>query len=128
MMSEAKAVKLGHDDCLAILRDPSTRNILEKLGYEYSVRGQDEYRKERPNIVPALVDAIVAELQRCPVFPTKFLNALPEIGVYIQWRDGDFVVMDIDKPSVWMEHVFPTAERAARVYVGKILDPYWLKE
>jgi hypothetical protein len=57
-MSEPREIKLGHDDCLEVLDNPSTQNILEKLGYEYSDRGLSEYRKENPNIVPALVQAV----------------------------------------------------------------------
>jgi len=126
-MTNPKGIALGHGDCLAILDNPSTQNILEKLGYEYSDRGLSAYRADRPNIVPALVAAIVRELNQHPVFPPQYREALPQVGVYIRRRGTEFILMDIDKPSVWQDHAFPTAEGAAHGYVRKILDDYWLK-
>lgn len=118
---------LSHEDCLELLANPSTQMILEKLGYEYSAQGLAKYRKTRPNFVPALVQAIATELQTHPIFPLKFRGRLPETGVYIRKQDGAFVLRNIDKPSVWSEYAFPTAERAARGYVQTILDSYWLQ-
>jgi hypothetical protein len=122
-----KGTTLGHEDCLAILDNPSTQNILERLGYEYSDCGLSAYRADRPNIVPALVGAIARELGQHPVFPPKYRDALPQVGIYIRKQGAEFILMDIDKPSVWQDHAFPTAEGAARGYVRKVLDDYWLK-
>jgi hypothetical protein len=118
---------LSHKDCLELLADPSTENILKKLGHEYSDRGQSEYRKIRPNFVPALVKAITAELQHHQIFPPRYRDSLPQTGIYIRNQGDAFVLMNIDKPSVWTEYAFPTPEGAARGYVQMILDSYWLK-
>jgi hypothetical protein len=118
---------LSHDAAMELLANPSTQNILEKLGYEYSDRGLAEYRKTRPNIVPALVQAIVRELRSHPVFPTRFEIRLPDCGFYIYKQGDDFVLMDMEKPSIWTEQAFPTREGAARGYVRKLLDSYWLR-
>src|ERR1700691_4916110 len=90
-MSQPREIKLGHNDCLEVLHNPLTQNILEKLGYEYSDRGLSEYRKEDPNIVPALVQAVVTELERHPVFPPRYRDVLPQVGVYIDpyWLKSD---------------------------------------
>jgi hypothetical protein len=117
----------SHEECLKLLANPSTRNILEKFGYEYSDSGMSEFRKIRPNIVPVLVQAIVIELEHHPVFPPSARSTLPEVGLYIQRRADGFAVMDIDKPSFFEEHVHSTPEGAARSYVFKLIDPYWLQ-
>jgi hypothetical protein len=119
--------ELSHGDCLALLANPSTQNILEKLGYEYSDRGLSEFRKTRPNIVPTLIAAILAELELHPVFPLSSRDRLPDCGKYITKTGNNFVLMDIDKPSVWVEYVFVTPEEAAHGYIRKVLDPYWLQ-
>jgi hypothetical protein len=115
----------SHSDCLSILANPTTQNILERLGYEYSDRGHAEYRKTRPNIIPSLAQAIVAELQMNPIFPPQ--HRPPEVGVYIHKLPNGFALIDIDKPSVREEDIHPTAEGAARGYVRKVLDDYWLE-
>jgi hypothetical protein len=124
---EQMVAELSHGDCLALLANPSTQNILEKLGYEYSDRGLSEFRKARPNIVPTLVRAIVAEMELHPIFPPSSRDRLPECGKYISKTGGNFVLMDVDKPSVWVEYVFATPEEAARGYIRKVLDSYWLE-
>jgi hypothetical protein len=119
--------ELSHADCLDLLANPSTQNILEKLGFEYSPAGQSMYRLDPPNIVPPLVQAIANELKSIPVFPPKYRDHPPQVGFYIYQAGTDYVLKDIDKPSVWQEHAFRTAEGAARGYVRKILDAYWLR-
>src|ERR1700733_9125505 len=108
--------ELSHGEIIELLANPSTQNILEKLGFEYSDRGLSEYRKAHPNLVLMLVQAIVTELEGHPIFPPKCRDHLPEIGVYIRKQNKDFVLMDIDKPSVWQEYTFSTPEGAARGY------------
>jgi hypothetical protein len=116
----------SHDACLKLLANPSTQNILETFGYEYSVAGQDAFRSARQNIVPALVKAIVTELALDPVFPPRYRLHLPEIGLYIENRADGCAVINIEKPSVVDEYVHPTAEGAARSYIYKSIDSYWL--
>ena len=121
-------MNFSHADCLELLADPSTQNVLEKLGYEYSDRGLSDYRRTRPNIVPPLVQAIVNELDLHPVFPSKYQDHPPEIGMYIRKEGNRFVLMDIDKPSLRTARSFPTAQEAARAYIRKIVDSYWLTD
>jgi hypothetical protein len=119
--------EISHDDCLDLLARPSTQNILKKLGFEYSDRGLAEYRKARPNLVPILVRAIVDELKSNPIFPKKYRDKAPTVGVFISKQADDFILRDIDKPSVVAEHIFSDPEAAARGYIRKILDSYWLQ-
>ncbi len=118
-------MNLPHEVCLELLAKPSTQNFLEKLGYEYSTGGLTLYRRDRPNIMPAIVKAVVAELERHPVFPSEYRNSVPTCGLFIRRDDQDFAVMDIDKPSAWDKTVFSTAEGAARRYIRMRCDQYW---
>ena len=120
-------MELSHNACLTVLANPSTQVIPEALGYEYSDRGLREYRTNRPPIMEYLVGAIVKELDQHAVFPPKYRDRLPDVGVFIQKHGDQFVLLDIDKPSVSQEHVFASAESAARGYVIKMLDTYWLR-
>jgi hypothetical protein len=117
----------SHESCLELLRNPSTQNILEKLGYDYSESGLFEFRKARPNIVPILVQTIVTELANHPIFPPSSRKILPHIGLYIQCQAEGFAVVDIDKPSMLDVYVHPTPEGAARSYIYKLIDSYWLQ-
>jgi hypothetical protein len=116
-----------HEACLRLLANPSTQNILEAFGYDYSDSGLAEFRKVRPNIVPILIQAIITELEHDPVFPPSARKCLPQIGLYIHHKNEGYAVMDIDKPSVFDEHVHATREGAARSYIYKSIDPYWLQ-
>jgi hypothetical protein len=69
---------LSHDDCLALINNPSARIVLETLGYDYSPSGHSSFRKDRPNIMPALVQAIVTELERHPCFHRSLANRSPQ--------------------------------------------------
>jgi hypothetical protein len=117
---------LSHAQCLDLLCNPSTQNVLEKLGFEYSERGHGEYRKHRPNIVPPLVRAVVTELESTGGFPEPGIDRPPEMGLYIRERAGTFVLIDVDKPSVSEEQTFTTPEPAAKGYIYAVLDAYWL--
>ena len=119
---------LSHENCLAILANPSTQTILEKLGYEYSDRGHAEYRKARPNIVPPLVLAIVKELERHPAFPPEYRD-LPKMGLYVRKEGDNVVLVDTVEPSALRAGAFPfaTPDGAARAYVRMVLEPYWLQ-
>jgi hypothetical protein len=110
---------------MKILANPSTQVILEALRYEYSDRGHADFRRECPDIIAPLVRAIVAELQRNSIFPAT--KKISDIGVFIQKRGDEFVLSDVDKPSVRDDYSFLKAEDAAHGYVRKILDAYWLK-
>jgi hypothetical protein len=116
---------IAHDACLRVLFHPSTQNILEALGYEYSESGHADYRKTRPNIVAPLVRAVVTELAQNPIFPTS--KVTPKVGLFIEKRGDKYVLVDTERLSEWNEHAFPTAEGAAHGYVRKILDRYWLE-
>jgi hypothetical protein len=118
-------VELSHEDCLTLLADRSTQNFLEKLGYEYSPAGLSLYRRNRPDIMPALVKAVVAELERDPIFPPEYRGSIPQFGLFIRGEGRDFTVMDIDKPSAWGKEIFSTSEGAARRYIRKRCDKYW---
>jgi hypothetical protein len=121
-------VDLSHAECLDLLANPSTQNIVEKLGFEYSERGQEEYRAHRPNIVPALVRAIVTELESKDLFPEAGIDRVPQMGISICEHAGKFFLMEIDKPSAWEEQVFATPEAAAKAYVYEVVDAYWLRD
>ncbi|MGA2230363.1 MAG: hypothetical protein ABSH22_05640 [Tepidisphaeraceae bacterium] len=127
MLEMLMSAEPSHVQCMELLANPSTQRILEAMGYEYSERGLADYRRSRPNIVPALVRAIVAELERHPVFPSRYTDQTPEVGVYIRKLGNDFVFKEIDKPSVWQEHAFSNPEGAARAYIQRVIDAYWLK-
>jgi hypothetical protein len=121
-------VNPSHDDCLQILADPSTQNILEKFGYEYSLAGAAEFRKSRVNIVPILVSAIVAELQSHGVFPPSArLQISATTGLYIEKRMDGFAVVNVEKPSIVSEWVHAKPTEVARSYAYKVLDDYWLQ-
>jgi hypothetical protein len=118
---------LSHDECLALLAKPTTQTILEKLGFDFSDSGLSEYRKTHPNIAPSLIRAIVKELEIHSIFPPYFRDHIAQSGVFIRKQGDDFVLMDMDKPSVWMEQAFPTPDGAARGYIRKVIDTYWLQ-
>jgi hypothetical protein len=120
------SMELSHQDCLEVIANPSTQTIVEKLGYEYSPLGLASCRKSRPNIMPALVRAVVTELEREPIFPQARRGPRPEVGVFIQKQDGEFVVWNIDKPSAWGKETFTTADGAATRFIRYRCDAYWL--
>jgi hypothetical protein len=74
-----------------------------------------------------LVSAIVAELKVHPIFPPRHRDRLPDCGLYIQQQGDKYIFSDVDKPSVRDDYPFPTPEGAARAYIQKLFDSYWLK-
>jgi hypothetical protein len=124
---------LSQSDSLNLLANSSTQNILEKLGYEYSNRGLSEYQKSRPNIVPTLVQAIVTELGLHPQFPPMSQREIQDgglsqnVGLSIVREGSEFVLLEVDKSNVWVKFRYTTAEQAARAYIYKVVDAYWLR-
>jgi hypothetical protein len=61
------------------------------------------------------------------MFPPQPGESLPAVGVVTRKEGESFTVTDIDRPSVWVKETFSTALEAARRYLHKRVDPYWLE-
>jgi hypothetical protein len=63
---------LSYQDALELLRyENSGRHPLEILGYEYSTRGSNRFREDRPNVVSQIERLIRESLEEAGVFPRE---------------------------------------------------------
>src|SRR5437868_2319481 len=121
--------RLSYKNILEILGYcPTKRHALEILGYEFSDRGRDQFKRERIDIEPALMAAISKDVSEWGVFPRHYAVRRPEVGIYLEKCKSSFVVLDKDKPSVWTKWSYPDLRSAARSLIRRVCDPGYLLE
>ena len=120
-------MNIKYEDVLEILGyTASKRRVLEIIGYEFSPAGMEQYRQERPNIVPILIDTIKKDIENVGIFPRAFFKAKPEAYcAYIEKSDLGFTLVEIDKPDGLSRSLFNTVDKAAQALIRISVDACW---
>ena len=86
-------VSLGYDGVLVLLGyGASSPHPLEILGYEYSRRGAEQFRRERPDYTDQAVAVVAATLKEYGAFPREISDELRRSGTYVVKTRGRYVL------------------------------------
>jgi hypothetical protein len=119
--------RLSYKDVLEILGyRPAKRHVLEILGYENSKEGRQKFQTDHVDLEVMLSSAISKDVNLLGIFPRKFLLQKPEVGTYLKKSGQAFVVVEMDKPSVWTQWSYSSLESAARALIRKLCDSAYL--
>jgi hypothetical protein len=117
-------LELTDAQVLQILGIGRSCNIIEALGYEYSTRGKQEFRRARPRFVSTVIEHIKSRLQTFAGFPSEdcaLLSTRPDGTVQTPVAFEVGVGKYVDDMLI-----FPCSRTAAVWFAWASIDPqYW---